>query len=275
MFDTDNLDWKKYETITKYIYETLGKESGVKIECFGNNCKVIGKSNVKHQIDVLTMHSDGIHTYKTAIECKYWNEKINKDIVMKVAEIIEDAGINKGVIVSKKGFTQDGLDFAKYKNIGIVELREIDDEDLKSHPKVFDIKSWLIRAEILDVIIDAKDKTELEKEVIEIDKMRIELADGKQIPFIEYIEAFKKGLRQEQLFNIVSKRYLISGGKLLNEKTNSSIKINAIIFTGVLTKSDLNIKYTPVDQIWLIMKLFFEDKTFTISKNGVIHEKLK
>jgi len=24
-----NLDWKQYEAITKYIYETLGKQSGV------------------------------------------------------------------------------------------------------------------------------------------------------------------------------------------------------------------------------------------------------
>ena len=115
MFENDNLDWKKYAVVTKYIYETLGKESGVKIKGYGNGCKVKGKSGVSHQIDVLTSYSDGIHAYQTAIECKYWQEKINKDIVMKVAEIIEDAGINKGVIVSKKGFTEDGINYAKYK----------------------------------------------------------------------------------------------------------------------------------------------------------------
>ena len=67
---------------------------------------------------------------KTAIECKYWKEKVNKDIVMKVSEIIADANINKGVIVSKNGFTQDGIDYAKYRNIGLIELREIETEDL-------------------------------------------------------------------------------------------------------------------------------------------------
>ncbi len=70
-----NLDWKKYESITKYIYETLGNESGVAIEGYGNNCKVEGKSGDNHQIDVLTKHSDGIHNYRTAIECKYWKKK--------------------------------------------------------------------------------------------------------------------------------------------------------------------------------------------------------
>jgi len=56
-------------------------------------------------------------------------EKINKDIVMKVSAIIEDTGINKGVIVSKNGFTPDGITFAKYKNIGLVELREAEEKD--------------------------------------------------------------------------------------------------------------------------------------------------
>ena len=70
------MEWKDYEEVTKHIYETLGKNNGVEIECFGNKCSVKGKSEVNHQIDVLTKHSDGIHTYKTAIECKYWDKKV-------------------------------------------------------------------------------------------------------------------------------------------------------------------------------------------------------
>ena len=53
MSDANNLDWKTYESITKYIYETLGEKSGVKIKGYGNRCKVPGKSGVIHQIDVL------------------------------------------------------------------------------------------------------------------------------------------------------------------------------------------------------------------------------
>lgn len=34
------LDWKIYESITKYIYETLGKEFGVTIEGYGQDYKV-------------------------------------------------------------------------------------------------------------------------------------------------------------------------------------------------------------------------------------------
>ena len=44
----NNLDWKEYEAITKYIYETLGMEFGVTIEGYGHTCKVKGKSGNFH-----------------------------------------------------------------------------------------------------------------------------------------------------------------------------------------------------------------------------------
>ena len=270
MRENQELDWKKYEAITKYIYETLGQKSGVKIECFGGNCKVTGKSEVNHQIDVLTSHSDGIHIYRTAIECKYWNEKINKDIIMKVSEIIEDAGVHKGVIVSRRGFTEDGISFAKYKNIGLVELREVEEKDFDGKPRVFDIKSWLVRPEILNIVIDAIDKKENETETIVIDQVTIEQNNGEKIPFVDYIETFKKELRQEKEFAIVTKGYKVTGGNLINNQTNTSTKIKGIIFTGVLTKTDVNLGFKPVDQIWLIMKTLFEESTFYISEKGVI-----
>lgn len=71
MEHSDSLHWKTYESITKYIYENLRQKFNVNIECYGASCKVIGKSGVSHQIDVLTSESDGTYTYKTAIECKY------------------------------------------------------------------------------------------------------------------------------------------------------------------------------------------------------------
>ena len=97
---TNTLDWKTYESITKYIYENLGKQSGVTVKGYGNDCKVAGKSGVSHQIDVITSHTEGSHTYETAIECKYWKKKVSKDIVMKLVQILEDTGISKGIIKS-------------------------------------------------------------------------------------------------------------------------------------------------------------------------------
>ncbi|MFH7001609.1 MULTISPECIES: restriction endonuclease [Flavobacterium] len=279
MFENDNLDWKKYEVVTKYIYETLGKESGVKIKGYGNGCKVKGKSGVSHQIDVLTSYSDGIHAYQTAIECKYWQEKINKDIVMKVAEIIEDAGINKGVIVSKKGFTEDGINYAKYKNIGLVELREAEekiyfqDKSKANSVDVSDFKSTLLRPEILYATIDLVDKVEKEREQIKISQSLIVLSDGTQIPFEHYANMFKKELHiQKKIFQTITKSYELPGASLLNKRDNISVKIRSVVFTGVLIQRNADLKFSLVDQVWLIMKSIFEERSFIISKNGVISE---
>lgn len=281
MFEKNNLDWKTYEAITKYIYETLGNEYGVKIEGSGSNFKVAGKSGVNHQIDVLTLHFDGIHSYRTVIECKYWKEKINKEIVMKVAEIIEDANFNKGIIVSKNGFTQDGIDFAKYKNIGLVELKEIEDKDKEGKQGRLDVAYIelsqyvsLHRPEIISTTIDYAEKV-IEKEEVNIYRYIIKLPNGEQKPFTEYSSAFQNELHQQKkLFITITKRYEIPGGSLIDKVTNSIVKIKGVTFVGVLKKMDsaYNFNITIVDEVWLIMKSLFEEKTFRISENGIIEK---
>jgi hypothetical protein len=281
MSEANELNWKKYETITKYIYEVLGKEFGVKIEGFGDSCKVVGKSGVTHQIDVLTAYSDGIHSYRTAIECKYWEKKITKDIVMKVAEIIDDAGINKGVIVSKSGFTQDGFDFARYKNIGLVELRELDKKDLEETPGKIDlgtlevrVRSSLLRPEILSTTIDYAENILEQREEINIYATAIRLSNGNLAPFTSYTTMFQNELHhQNKLFQPITRRYEISGS-LINQRTNTSAQINGVVFTGVLKKIDSgsDLKFSLVDQVWLIMKSIFEERVFQMSKAGLIVE---
>ena len=123
------MNWQSYEELVKDIYEKLGKTNNILILCWGPNCKVQGKSGVPHQIDVLTSHSDGVHQYRTAIECKNWKKKVDKDPIAKLSVIIDDAQIDKGVIVSQSGFTPDGKKLARSKNISLVELRAPLDTD--------------------------------------------------------------------------------------------------------------------------------------------------
>jgi hypothetical protein len=274
-----NLNWKEYEFITKYIYEALGKEHGVKVEGYGNTCKVEGKSGVKHQIDVLTSHYEGKHTYKTAIECKYLGKKINKDTVMKLAVIIEDADIHKGIIVSKKGFTKDAMAIAIAKNIGLVELREFEEQDQKATTREFDVayldilvSTSLTRPEIININLEYLDAPQNEQEQINIYAHIIRLPNGNLISFTDYTKAFQDELHhQNLLFKPITKRYDVSGA-LINKLTNTTKEIKGVTFTGVLKKIDSNhnLKFTIVDKVWLIMKSIFEGKIFRVSENGII-----
>lgn len=270
------MTWEEYEEVTKYVYETLGKEKGVTIECFGKDCKVQGKSEVKHQIDVLTNFSDGLHNYKTAIECKYWNKNIDKDIVMKVAEIIEDAAINKGVIVSKKGFTPDAISYAKYKNIGLVELREFEEGDWKGRIKSikFNINMLLPQINSLEFFIDKETVTDLEPGEMLVENLRHKNRDGEIIGVKFYIEDFSSELTRQKEDENFEKIYKFEGENfIINGITNSETLIGGLKLTGVLKIAKEGFQINGEDHVWLIMKAYFEDKTYTISKDKEIRER--
>lgn len=72
---------------------------------------------------------------------------------MKVAYILEDCGINKGVLVSKKGFKESAVQTARYKNIDLYTLRKPLDKDKEN-------RAWEININIntsrphFNVIVD-------------------------------------------------------------------------------------------------------------------------
>ena len=284
MAQVKNLDWKTYESITKYIYETLGKEFGVTIEGHGSTCKVNGKSGVKHQIDVLTSHSDGIHTYLTAIECKYWKEKVNKNVVAKLAGIIDDSNIDKGIIVCKNGFTQDGINYAKYKNIELVELREIEKNDLNENSKEIHIgdlelhiNTSIKRTEILNIDIGDNRNIDFKSEFDYFNFIVIQ-EDKSQKPLYTYITEFRNDVNpQNKKTEKLTKHYKIPNGVIFNKETKETFKINGITFTGQLREKDENkdLEFRLVDEVWLIMKSIFNERTFTFTENGLIKENKK
>lgn len=284
MAQEKNLDWKTYESLTKYIYETLGKESGVKIEGHGSSCKVPGKSGVKHQIDVLTSHSDGIHTYLTAIECKYVKKKVNKDIVMKLDGVIQDSGIHKGIIVCKSGFTQDGIDYARHKKIELVELREIEEIDLNENSKEIhlgdfgiNIRSSIKRTEILNIDI-GEDRNIYVNNELEYYNFMVIREDQSQKPLFDYVTEFRKDVNpQNERTEKITKHYVIPNGVISNRETKEKLKINGITFTGQLREinNNSNLKFTVVDKVWLILKSIFDERTFSFTENGLIKENKK
>ena len=149
--DADDVRWQDYEELVKDIYQALGQANGVTIECWGGSCKVEGPPGVFHQIDVLTRHSDGLHQYRTAISCKNWNKKVGIPIVREFAQIVDDARLSKGVIVSKMGFTAPAKTYAESKNIGLVELRRPLDKDWDGYIKEVHITLMMDQTEIYDV----------------------------------------------------------------------------------------------------------------------------
>lgn len=280
----NTLDWKMYESVTKYIYETLGKEYGVTIVGYGSNFKIIGKSGVKHQIDVLTQQTAGTLITRTAIECKYLNKKITKDVVFKLSGIINDAEIEKGIIVSKSGFTRDAIAQARNLNIGLVELREIEDKDFAENPRQIEIADLDMRVSVLrkrpEIIkIDIGNNRTIEiKDELDYYDFRIIKQEGSTLPLINLVNDFRIEVsEQNRMYEIITKKYDTFNSTLLNRLTKESFSIDEVSFVGRLTEKDLSksLMFTLVDEVWLIMKSIFDERTFSFSENGVIKENKK
>ena len=151
------MNWQSYEELTKDIYEALGQASGVSIECWGPTCRVSGSSGTSYQIDVLTSHTAGLHRYRTAVDCKYWNRRVGQSSVAKLSSMLDDTGIEKGVLVSLCGFAKPARRFAASKRISLVRLRPASETDWNGFIRHLSVDLRLIQNVVLHSQATIKD----------------------------------------------------------------------------------------------------------------------
>jgi Restriction endonuclease len=277
MSENSQLDWEEYEAITKYIYEALGKQYGIKVVGYGRNCRVTGKSGATYQIDVLTEQSDGEKSHLTAIECKFLKEKVTNDTVMKLVCIMEDAGIERGIIVCKTGFTKDTLLYAEYKGIKLVELREAKEGD-RDFERTFEIgildvgaKVMVSRANITSIDFGTKVISD-DKEIMAMYYAYLYDSNGKTIPFSKYINVFSNELTGRRELLNTSTIDVPMNGKLYWKESGNNIAVEKIAITGFFSVTDRSFtrSFRLTDQVWMIMKELFDERNLTLSKAGLI-----
>ncbi|MEG4107961.1 restriction endonuclease [Microcoleus sp. S13_C5] len=269
------MNWETYEETVKNIYQVLGASKGVKIECYGNSCKCTGQSEVKHQIDVLTVHTDGIHNYKTSRECKFWNTRINKDIVMKVWAIRQDCNLQKGIIVSKIGFTPDAIKFAKYYDIGLVELRKPLKQDIENRIAEVNINTITLIPNITrfyNIVHEEEDQNHTQFEINTSESYYL-FPDGCHKTIIDLIDNWLREIEQAGKLNLVMEEVIPFPNGTYLKTPELSIKVNAVHIKGSLVTGSMEkVEFRWKDRISLIMKDIFEEKMFTVSHSGNIQE---
>lgn len=67
------------------------------------NVVVVGRSGARHEVDVLAEKVDSLTTYRVAVECKAWRVPVGQDVVSKLAWVMSDLGLHKGIVVSLAG----------------------------------------------------------------------------------------------------------------------------------------------------------------------------
>jgi predicted small secreted protein len=93
-----------------------------------HNVKMRGRSRVEHQIDVYAEYKAPLHVSKIIIECKSYDKPIDKDIVIKLIHVVQDLGVDKGILVTTSYFTPDAVSIAQGFNVELwdyAKLREL------------------------------------------------------------------------------------------------------------------------------------------------------
>lgn len=86
-------------------------------------------------------------------ECKYWETKIPQNVILAFRTVVEDIGVNKGIIISKNGFQAGAYKNAKNTNLELRTWEEFletyKEKYLKSYIKrFFRVKSKLYRVAV-------------------------------------------------------------------------------------------------------------------------------
>ena len=68
------------------------------------NVSLRGRSGASYDIDVLAEKSDEVTTYRMLVECKSWDEPVEKQVLAGVHMAMTDLGINKAIVISAKGW---------------------------------------------------------------------------------------------------------------------------------------------------------------------------
>jgi len=277
MSDKNALDWQEYEAITQYIYGALGAQYGIKVKGYGSTCKIKGKSGVEHQVDVLTEQFDGEQQFLTAIECKCWKKKVNKDVIMKLSEIMQDAGIASGIIVCKMGFTKDTSSYAEHKGIKLVELREAEESDVEFKRTIefgiLDLNTQIMvsRGNVTSIDLGSLIITG-EKEIMPMYYIELHDSHGRAIPFSTYLREFSEEVqRRGELLKTYTINYPLSS-ELFWKLPDKEIPVKKLSITGFLIKIERSYirSFSLTDQVWLIMKELFDKRKLTLSKSGLI-----
>lgn len=195
---------------------------------------------------------------------------------MKLLAIINDTDIQRGIIVSKSGYTPDAQQFAKHHNILIVQLKEAGKEypEQQRELHLFDLGINIginIRRPIVTNIV-AKDIENKSITLHEEDQFYIFLkhANGKITNLFDEIMVFKKYINEQDPSISVSKEY--SHDQCLLYFPTSIHQIKSITYTGSLSVLDTNERkeFSIIDRVWLLMEKIFEQQTFVVSESGII-----
>lgn len=123
----------RYERLAAVVLKTLHEHATVV-----HDIKLVGDSEVKHQIDVTVGTTVG--TRRLLVECKDFDvsgEPVGLPIIRNFFGVVEDTKPDDALVVTCSGFTEDARVYAKAKGIKLALLRTPHEHDWRRGPRAF------------------------------------------------------------------------------------------------------------------------------------------
>ena len=154
IFAKEPSDWIDLQNKVAYIFESCGytAKSPMKIKT----------ARGEVEVDVYAELLD----IKVITECKLWERKLSQDIVFSFRSIISDSGVNRGIIVSKRGFQSGAYDNAQFTNIELLTWEDFMNKYQERYLKTMVRKYQCIKSTLYRL---ASDKWEYQKYIDQLD----------------------------------------------------------------------------------------------------------
>jgi hypothetical protein len=112
------------ESYIQYVYEVMLNLKGESI-LVSKNAIMVGKSNVKHEIDVFYQFEKANVIHKVAIECKDTIIAVSKGKVQEFIAKVQDLNNVIGIMVSKNGYQSGAEDFGRYHGLLMLKTEDL------------------------------------------------------------------------------------------------------------------------------------------------------
>ncbi|MEM3833147.1 MAG: restriction endonuclease [Thermoprotei archaeon] len=106
------MSWSQLEERIAQYFSSLGYS-------VTRNLRIKGKSGALHEIDVYAEKEGPEGKIRVIVEAKDYSEPVTKEWVMKLAEVKEDVGADKAILVASSRFTPSAIAIAQSKGVDL------------------------------------------------------------------------------------------------------------------------------------------------------------
>lgn len=117
IFDRAPTDWRDLQNLTGQLFSEMGCEVEVG--------KVVKLVRGQKEVDVWVQDPSTSPPSRYLTECKFWEGRVDQEVVHSFRTVVADYGAHRGFIVSKTGFQSGAREAARDTNVDLLTFDEL------------------------------------------------------------------------------------------------------------------------------------------------------